>query len=102
MPILGEFAALKGEYNSHGAWSCKGAEQVLGSQKEGVYSYPGREILWRTFKLMPGGLKGFKQESQGGAVLAEGAQGQRPRGKKESWSISQNGWKEALVGGGKR
>ena len=38
------------------------------------------------------------KRGQGGAVLAEEAQAQRPRGKRELEHFSQNGWKEALVG----
>lgn len=58
-------------------------EQGAGEPERGGIPYPGREILWRTSKLMPGGLKGFKQErprrgcSSGGS---SGAEAQRQKG----------------------
>lgn len=93
-PIFGELTALKGEHNSKWCMELCSVDRVLGSPREGV-PYPGREILWKTSKLMPGGHRGFKQERPRRAILAEEGQGQRPRGKRKLEHSSQNGWKEA-------
>lgn len=65
----------------------------------------GREILWRrTSKLMPGEHTGFNQDrtSREYSFLAEEAQRQRPRGKRERRHPSWNGsaWLEGSSFGG--
>ena len=69
-------------------------DRVLGSPREGV-PYPGREILWKTSKLMPGGHKGFKQERPRRGYSSRGSSGAEARGKRKLEHFSQNGWKEA-------
>ena len=57
-------------------------DRVLGSQGVGG-PYPGREIPWRTAKLMPSGLKGFKQERPRRGCSSRGnsgAEAQRQKG----------------------
>ena len=93
-PILGELSALKGDHNSKWCMELCGMDRVLGSPREGV-PYPGREILWKTSKLMPGGHKGFKQERPRRGYSSRGSSGAEARGKRKLEHFSQNGWKEA-------
>lgn len=73
-PILGELTALKGEHNSKWCMELCRMDRVLGSPRERV-PYPGREILWKTPKLMPGRHKGFKQKRPRRGYSSRGSSG---------------------------
>lgn len=73
-------------------------EQGAGEPEEGSIPYPGREILWRTSKLMPGGLKGFKQERPRRGCSRRSSEAEAQEAKGVGTFLTEVGWKEALVG----